>query len=76
MQHQQLNEEDKFEHYRKQLHALRTHKIKQQRRLQLLQEEGRKLRTLPSVIERLIHFFSTWIGSTSTASTTTARLDK
>ncbi len=57
MQHQQLNEEDKFEHYRKQLHALRTHKIKQQRRLQLLQEEGRKLRTLPSVIERLIHFF-------------------
>ncbi len=46
MQHQQLNDEEKLRHYRNELHALRAHQAEQQRQMQFLQEEVRKLRTL------------------------------
>jgi hypothetical protein len=57
MQLQQLNDKDKLFRCCNQLQTLRANQIEQQRQIQLVEEEIKKLRTLPAAIEREISYF-------------------
>ena len=56
MQQQEVDDAETLQRYRNELHVLKTHHIDQKIQIVLLQGEVRKLRSLPTEIERSIHF--------------------